>query len=57
MLSAVYSAIVSTGPTVVTLIVQQIRLASPLGDVLAAEGLVLEPVGAVCIAAAGAAVG
>ena len=47
-LSAVYSAIVlSTGPTVVTPIVQQIRLASPLGDVLEAEGLVLEPVGAV----------
>ena len=47
-LSAVYSAIVlSTGPTVVTPIVQQIRLATPLGDVLEAEGLVLEPVGAV----------
>lgn len=46
--AAVYSAIVlGTGPTVVTPIVQQIRLASPLGDVLEAEGLVLEPVGAV----------
>ena len=45
---AVYSAIVlATGPTVVTPLVQQIRLASPLGDVLEAEGLVLEPVGAV----------
>ena len=47
-LAGVYSAIVlSTGPTVVTPIVQQIRLASPLGDVLEAEGLVLEPIGAV----------
>ena len=46
--AAVYSAIVlGTGPTVVTPIVQQIRRASPLGDVLEAEGLVLEPVGAV----------
>ncbi len=46
--SAVYSAIVlATGPTVVTPLVQQIRLAAPLGDVLEAEGLVLEPVGAV----------
>lgn len=46
--AAVYSAIVlGTGPTVVTPIIQQIRLASPLGDVLEAEGLVLEPVGAV----------
>ena len=46
--AAVYSAIVlGTGPTVVTPIVQQIRLAPPLGDVLEAEGLVLEPVGAV----------
>ncbi len=46
--AAVYSAIVlATGPTVVTPLVQQIRLASPLGDVLEAEGLVLEPVGAV----------
>ncbi len=46
--AAVYSAIVlATGPTVVTPLVQQIRLAAPLGDVLEAEGLMLEPVGAV----------
>ena len=46
--SAVYSAIVlATGPTVVTPLVQQIRLAPPLGDVLEAEGLVMEPIGAV----------
>ena len=46
--AAVYSAIVlATGPTVVTPLIQQIRLASPLGDVLEAEGLLLEPVGAV----------
>tara|TARA_Y100001968_G_scaffold326341_1_gene369199 strand:- start:379 stop:1605 length:1227 start_codon:yes stop_codon:yes gene_type:complete len=46
--AAVYSAIVlATGPTVVTPLVQQIRLAPPLGDVLEAEGLVLEPIGAV----------
>ncbi len=46
--AAVYSAIVlATGPTVVTPLVQQIRLSSPLSDVLEAEGLVLEPVGAV----------
>ena len=46
--AAVYSAIVlATGPTVVTPLVKQIRLASPLSDVLEAEGLVLEPVGAV----------
>ncbi len=46
--AAVYSAIVlATGPTVVTPLIQQIRLASPLGDVLEAEGLVLEPIGAV----------
>ncbi len=46
--ASVYSAIVlATGPTVVTPLVQQIRLASPLGDVLEAEGLVLEPIGAV----------
>ena len=36
-----------TGPTVVTPLIQQIKLASPLGDVLEAEGLVLEPIGAV----------
>ena len=46
--SAVYSAIVlATGPTVVTPLVKQIKLASPLSDVLEAEGLVLEPIGAV----------
>ncbi len=46
--AAVYSAIVlATGPTVVTPLIQQIKLAPPLGDVLEAEGLVLEPVGAV----------
>ncbi len=46
--ASVYSAIVlATGPTVVTPLIQQIRLASPLGDVLEAEGLVLEPIGAV----------
>ncbi len=46
--SGVYSAIVlATGPTVVTPLVQQIRLAEPLGDVLEAEGLILEPIGAV----------
>ncbi len=46
--ASVYSAIVlATGPTVVTPLVQQIRLAPPLGDVLEAEGLVLEPIGAV----------
>ena len=46
--AAVFSAIVlATGPTVVTPLVRQIRLAPPLGDVLEAEGLVLEPVGAV----------
>ncbi len=46
--AAVYSAIVlATGPTVVTPLIQQIRLAAPLGEVLEAEGLLLEPVGAV----------
>ena len=46
--AAVYSAIIlATGPTVVTPLVKQIRLASPLSDVLEAEGLVLEPIGAV----------
>ncbi len=46
--ASVYSAIVlATGPTVVTPLIQQIRLASPLADVLEAEGLLLEPVGAV----------
>ena len=47
-LAAVFSAIVlATGPTVVTPLVRQIRLAAPLGEVLEAEGLVLEPIGAV----------
>ncbi|MEB3207784.1 MAG: cation:proton antiporter [Synechococcus sp.] len=47
-LAAVFSAIVlATGPTVVTPLVRQIRLASPLGEVLEGEGLVLEPIGAV----------
>ncbi|MEB3276029.1 MAG: cation:proton antiporter [Cyanobacteriota bacterium] len=47
-LAAVYSAIVlATGPTVVTPLVQQIRLKPPLGEVLEGEGLVLEPIGAV----------
>lgn len=46
--AAVYSAIIlATGPTVVTPLVRQMRLAPPLGDVLEAEGLVLEPIGAV----------
>ncbi|MGB1415992.1 MAG: cation:proton antiporter [Synechococcus sp.] len=46
--ASVYSAIVlATGPTVVTPLIRQIRLAAPLGDVLEAEGLVLEPIGAV----------
>jgi len=47
-LAAVYSAIVlATGPTVVTPLVQQIRLRPPLAEVLEGEGLVLEPIGAV----------
>ncbi len=47
-LAAVFSAIVlATGPTVVNPLVRQIRLASPLGQVLEGEGLVLEPIGAV----------
>ena len=46
--SGVYSAIVlATGPTVVSPLVEQIKLASPLSEVLKAEGLVLEPIGAV----------
>ena len=46
--AGVYSAIVlATGPTVVTPLVRQIRLSSPLSDVLEAEGLILEPIGAV----------
>ncbi|APD49554.1 cation:proton antiporter [Synechococcus sp. CS-602] len=47
-LAAVFSAIVlGTGPTVVTPLVQQMRLAPPLGEVLEGEGLVLEPFAAV----------
>lgn len=47
-LAAVFSAIVlATGPTVVTPLVQQIRLAPPVGAVLEGEGLLLEPIGAV----------
>ena len=47
-LAAVFSAIVlATGPTVVTPLVRQIRLAPPLGEVLDGEGLILEPIGAV----------
>ena len=46
--AGVYSAIVlATGPTVVSPLVQQIKLTSPLSEVLKAEGLVLEPIGAV----------
>ncbi len=46
--SGIYSAIVlATGPTVVSPLVEQIKLASPLSDVLKAEGLLLEPIGAV----------
>ena len=47
-LAAVFSAIVlATGPTVVTPLVRQIRLAAPVGEVLEGEGLILEPIGAV----------
>ena len=46
--SGIYSAIVlATGLTVVSPLVEQIRLVSPLSDVLKAEGLLLEPIGAV----------
>ncbi|KGF91063.1 MULTISPECIES: cation:proton antiporter [Prochlorococcus] len=46
--AGIYSAIVlATGPTVVSPLVEQIQLASPLSDVLKAEGLLLEPIGAV----------
>ena len=46
--AGVYSAIVlATGPTVVSPLVEQIKLSSPLSEVLKAEGLVLEPIGAV----------
>ncbi len=46
--AGIYSAIVlATGPTVVSPLVEQIKLASPLSVVLKAEGLLLEPIGAV----------
>ncbi len=46
--AGIYSAIVlATGPTVVSPLVEQINLASPLSQVLKAEGLLLEPIGAV----------
>ena len=46
--AGVYSAIVlATGPTVITPLVEQIKLTSPLSEVLKAEGLLLEPIGAV----------
>ncbi len=46
--AGVYSAIVlATGPTVVSPLVDQVKLVSPLSEVLKAEGLVLEPIGAV----------
>ncbi len=46
--AGVYSAIVlATGPTVVSPLVEQIKLSSPLSEVLKAEGLLLEPIGAV----------
>jgi len=46
--SGIYSAIVlATGPTVVSPLVEQIKLVSPLSEVLKAEGLLLEPIGAV----------
>jgi len=46
--AGVYSAIVlATGPTVVSPLVDQINIVSPLSEVLKAEGLVLEPIGAV----------
>jgi len=46
--AGIYSAIVlATGPTVVSPLVEQIKLATPLSEVLKAEGLLLEPIGAV----------
>jgi len=46
--AGIYSAIVlATVPTVVSPLVEQIKLASPLSEVLKAEGLLLEPIGAV----------
>lgn len=47
-LALVYGAIaLATGPTVVTPLVRQMRLSSDLARLLEAEGLILEPVGAV----------
>ena len=46
--AGIFSAIVlATGPTVVSPLVEQIKLSSPLSEVLKAEGLLLEPIGAV----------
>jgi len=46
--AGIYSAIVlATGPTVGSPLVEQIKLASPLSEDLKAEGLLLEPIGAV----------
>ncbi len=46
--AGIYSAIVlATGPTVVSPLVEQIKLVSPISEVLKAEGLLLEPIGAV----------
>ena len=46
--AGIYSAIVlATGPTVVSPLVEQIKLASPLSEVLKAERVLLEPIGAV----------
>ncbi len=46
--AGIFSAIVlATGPTVVSPLVEQIKLTSPLSEVLKAEGLLLEPIGAV----------
>jgi len=48
LVEGIYSAIVlATGPTVISPLVEQIKLASPLSEVLKAEGLLLEPIGAV----------
>jgi NhaP-type Na+/H+ or K+/H+ antiporter len=47
-LAWVFAAIsLATGPTVVTPMVQQMRLLPSLGQILQAEGLILEPIGAV----------
>ncbi len=46
--AGIYSAIIlATGPTVVSPLVEQIKLVSPISEVLKAEGLLLEPIGAV----------